>query len=122
MTDNFKHGLRGYKTHKCRCEVCLDAHRESRIRERLKARRTVITHRLIDATPLAQLYRETQDWRKIQKTVMRWEKSGISIYEADEYCMKLGLHPIEVFGSAYFEGLCEEEEEYKKVYGELADV
>lgn len=121
MTTIAKHGLNAYKRHKCRCEVCLDAHRESRIRERLKMRRTVITHRLIDATPLIALYKE-RDPDRIDKLKKRWEESGISIYEADEFCMRLGFHPIEVFGSAYFEGLCDEEEEYRKIYGELADV
>lgn len=122
MTETLKHGLHGYKRRKCRCEVCTEAYTQSKIRERLKLRRTVITHRLIDAAPLVKIYRETQDHRKIEKTIKRWESRGISIYEADEFCMKIGMHPIEVFGSAYFEGLCDEEEEYRKIYGELADV
>ena len=122
MTTITTHGIGAYKRYKCRCDVCMDAHRESRIRERLKNRRTVIKHHLIDATPLVSIYRETQDARRISKTIKRWETFGISIYEADEFCMKIGLHPIEVFGSSYFEGLCDEEQEYRKIYGELADV
>jgi hypothetical protein len=100
----------------------MDAYAQYRIKERLKYRRTPIKHHLIDASPLVSIYRETQDARHISKTIKRWETFGISIYEADEFCMKIGLHPIEVFGSTYFEGLCDEEEEYRKIYGELADV
>lgn len=122
MTD-FKHGLHGYKRRKCRCEVCVEAYKESRIRERLKNRRTPIKHHLIDATPLIELYK-TVDIHSgsFSKVLRRWQTEGISAYDADTYCMKIGFHPIEVFGASYFEGLAEEEEEYRKIYGELADV
>lgn len=120
-TSDFAHGLSGYKRKKCRCETCSDAYEQYRIKERLKYRRTPIKHHLIDATPLIELYREfaTKNGRRIVK---KWEDEGISVYDADTYCMKLGLHPIEVFGASYFDGLTEEEEEYRKIYGELADV
>ena len=120
-TSDFAHGLSGYKRRKCRCKTCSEAYEQYRIKERLKYRRTPIKHHLIDATPLIELYREfaTKNGRRIVK---KWEDEGISVYDADTYCMKLGLHPIEVFGASYFDGLTEEEEEYRKIYGELADV
>lgn len=58
----------------------------------------------------------------LSKLINKWEKQGISAYDADSYCMKIGFHPIEVFGASYFEGLTEEEEEYRRIYGEFADV
>lgn len=120
-TSDFAHGLSGYKRKKCRCETCSEAYEQYRIKERLKYRRTPIKHHLIDATPLIELYREfaTKNGRRIVK---KWEDEGISVYDADTYCMKLGLHPIEVFGAHYFEGLAEEEEQYRNIYGEMADV
>lgn len=122
MTD-FKHGLHAYKRRGCRCEVCLEAHRQSRIRERLKSRRTPIKHHLIDAAPLVELYRSMNiRSSSLSRTINKWEREGISIYDADTYCMKIGFHPIEVFGSAYFEGLFDEEQQYREIYGELADV
>ncbi len=103
--------------------MCVEAYKESRIRERLKNRRTPIKHHLIDATPLIELYK-TVDIHSgsFSKVLRRWQTEGISAYDADTYCMKIGFHPIEVFGASYFEGLAEEEEEYRKIYGELADV
>jgi hypothetical protein len=118
-----KHGLNAYKRHGCRCEVCLEEYKQSRIRERLKNRRTLIKHHKIDAAPLIELYKETfSNGGNVSRLVRKWESGGITVYEADEYCMKIGLHPIEVFGATYFEGLIYEEEQYKEIYGELADV
>lgn len=123
MIEGIKHGLNGYKRYKCRCGVCLEAHRQSRIRERLKSRRTLIKHSKIDATPLIELYKETvRSSGSIIRLLNKWESGGITVYEADEYCMKIGMHPIEVFGASYFEGLAEEEQEYRQMFGELADV
>ena len=122
MTD-FKHGIYAYKRRGCRCEVCLEAHRQSRIKERLKNRRTPIKHHLIDATPLIELCESNSigDFN-FRSSIEKWKKHGISIYDADTYCMKLGFHPIEIFGAAYFEGLIDEEEQYREIFGELADV
>lgn len=122
MTEQ-KHGLNAYKRRGCRCEVCLEAHRQSRIRERLKNRRTPIKHHLIDATPLIEIYRHLNTRSSsLSRTIKKWEKYGISAYDADTYCMRLGYHPIEIFGPAYFEGLFDEEEQYREIYGETADV
>jgi hypothetical protein len=53
------------------------------------------------------------------RKMKRWETVGISIYEADNVCISmLGMHPIEVFGQAYFDGLSEEMEQYQKYYGD----
>ena len=117
------HGINAYKRRGCRCEVCSEAHRQTNIKERLKSRRTPIKHHLIDATPLVELYCSisTRD-KNFRSSIEKWKKNGISVYDADTYCMKLGFHPIEIFGSAYFEGLLDEEKQYREIYGELADV
>lgn len=112
------HGLRGYKTSKCRCEVCTNAYDVY-----MAGRRKVaIRPSLLDGKPLVAIFRErsmmTSGGTAIQK-MKRWETVGISVYEADKVCISmLGMHPIEVFGQAYFDGLAEEAEQYEKYYGD----
>lgn len=55
----------------------------------------------------------------MSKKIQRWRTEGISVYEADTECLKLGYHPFEVFGASYFEGLEQEEAEYMELYGEF---
>jgi hypothetical protein len=55
----------------------------------------------------------------MSKHISRWESLGITVYEADKWCTKLGYHPFEVFGASYFQGLEEEEAEYMELYGEF---
>ncbi len=112
------HGLRGYKASKCRCEVCTNAYDVY-----MAGRRKVaISPSLIDGKPLVAIFRErsmmTSGGTAIQK-MKRWETVGISVYEADKVCISmLGMHPIEVFGQAYFDGLSEEMAQYQKYYGD----
>lgn len=114
------HSLRGYKTHKCRCEVCTEAYNRYRARENFKNRRTPITHVLISGEPLVKIFVDRQlSGGNMSKKIQRWRTEGISVYEADTECLKLGYHPFEVFGASYFEGLEQEEAEYMEIYGEF---
>jgi hypothetical protein len=40
-----------------------------------------------------------------RKAVERWLKNGIDLYAADRVCVKLGYHPIEIWGQAFYEGV-----------------
>jgi hypothetical protein len=85
-------------------------------------RKVAISPSLIDGKPLVDIFRE----RSMMKSggsqigkLKRWETVGISIYEADKICISvLGMHPIEVFGQSYFDGLADEVEQYEKYYGD----
>ena len=114
------HSLRGYKIHKCRCDICIAAHKRHRAEQNYKNGRTPITHVLISGEPLANIFRERQlAGGSMSKHIMKWEDVGITVYEADKWCMKLGYHPFEVFGAEYFQGLEQEEAEYMELYGEF---
>lgn len=112
------HGLRGYKASKCRCQVCTDAYDAYRA----SLRKVAIVPSLIDGKPLTTLLRERGmmlSGGTYVRKMKRWETAGISIYEADKVCVSiLGMHPIEVFGQAYFDGLAEEVAQYEKYYGD----
>lgn len=79
---------------------------------------------MIDAAPLISIISslETRLSTTNRRLVAKWSKNGISIYDADVYCIKLGYHPYEIFGEEYFSGLEDEIEQYKKLYGDNADV
>jgi hypothetical protein len=36
----------------------------------------------------------------------KWRKSGMDVYNADRWAVKLGYHPFEIWGSDFYEG-CE---------------
>jgi hypothetical protein len=118
------HGLRGYKVHKCRCEVCIGGFMAYKAKRSLKNHKAAIKHYIIDGTPLVELYKKTYSRLDTpqRSLVKKWSTIGISVYDADKYSIKLGYHPYEIFGETYFEGLDEEIAQYKKVYGEDADV
>jgi hypothetical protein len=35
-------------------------------------------------------------------TVRKWRETGIDIYWADKWAVKLGMHPIEIFGMQFY--------------------
>ncbi len=116
------HSLRGYKTYKCRCDICVAAYVRAKAAENYKNRRTPINHVLISAEPLVRMFVDIRlSGGNMNKKIQRWRQEGISVYEADEVCMKMGYHPFEVFGPAYFEGLEQEEAEYQALYGEFEE-
>jgi hypothetical protein len=121
---DFNHGLRGYKKYKCRCNICSEEYFQAKVRENIKNRKALIKHYMIAAEPLIALYKETIGRLNAnqRRLVSKWETNGISVYDADVYSIRLGYHPYEIFGESYFEGLQEEIAEYKKMYGEEADV
>ena len=118
------HGMRGYKVHKCRCETCVGGFMAYKARQSLKNRKAAIKHHIIDGKPLAELFKSLHGRLDTsqRRLVKRWTTVGISVYEADKYAVRFGYHPYEIFGESYFEGLDEEIAQYKKVYGEDADV
>jgi hypothetical protein len=99
-TRSFAHGVNAYRVHKCRCETCTIAHRESRRRYRPLSDSVNVR---LDPAPLIE--RLTRDGRleAVENSVIsRWRKDGIGIYSADKWCIRLGYHPIEVWGQDFY--------------------
>ena len=102
-----EHGISMYRYRNCRCDICKAAAAEQRAKFRTTSPNKKIR---LDAEPLIQ--RLTVDERLAWvNTGLRdkWRKGGIDIYNADEWCIKLGYHPIEIWGKDFYQD-CNEEE------------
>lgn len=101
MSDNWNHGRSTYLKHKCRCEICVE---DARI---YRAKYTACTVRL-QAEPF--ITRLTLDGRMngVNKSVAaKWRKHGMSVFNADKWAIALGYHPVEIWGSDFYQG-CED--------------
>ena len=99
-TRSFPHGLHAYRVHKCRCEICSTASKTARKRYRRLS--DAVTVRL-DGQPLID--RLTRDGRlnAVENSkISGWRKNGIGIYAADKWCIRLGYHPIEIWGQDFY--------------------
>lgn len=102
-----EHGISMYRYRNCRCETCAKAAAEQR--KQFRKPRTDNKNITLDGTPLLQ--RLEQDGRIIAiHTAQRdkWRTRGINIYSADSWCIKLGYHPVEIWGNDFYQQ-CEEE-------------
>ena len=110
MTDtatSFRHGNSGYRNHKCRCEECVKGHRESRLKYRPRSDSLKI--RLDGMALINKLTRDGRLEAVENSRLATWRRQGINLYAADRWCVKLGYHPIEIWGQAFYYGTSEEE-------------
>jgi hypothetical protein len=99
-TRSFAHGLNAYRVYKCRCEICITANTESKRKYRPLSDAVKVR---LDAQPL--ISRLTRDGRLAaveNSKISSWRKDGIGIYSADKWCIRLGYHPIEIWGQDFY--------------------
>lgn len=97
-----------YRYQGCRCDICKAAVSEKNRKYR-KSRAKPRT--LIDPAPLIALIERENTHKRITHTAVRRMRQGsIDVFWADYYCVKLGYHPIEIFGSAFYADITEEPE------------
>jgi hypothetical protein len=57
----------------------------------------------LDPTPLINALIERNMLREVRnETLKRWRRQGIDVYWADKWAVKIGLHPIELFGMEFY--------------------
>lgn len=104
--DSFKHGAGAYRNRGCRCDVCKEANRISKLKYRPKSDSLKIR---LDATPLIdRLIRDERLAAVDNSRLSTWRRDGLDLYAADRWCIRLGYHPIEVWGQAFYLGATEE--------------
>jgi len=100
------HGASAYRNKKCRCDVCTEANRLQKLKYRPKSDSVNIR---LDATPLISLLTRHGRLEAVDNgRIGQWRKNGIDLYAADRWCIRLGYHPIEVWGQAFYLGATEE--------------
>ena len=104
-----KHGRSTYLKYRCRCEICCEDARTYRKRFR---EANINAGLRVDATPLLErLDRDERTGAVPAKTKSRWRAEGIELYNADTWAIRLGYHPIEIWGQAFYRGSFDKEEQ-----------
>lgn len=99
------HGYKKYRAEKCRCEICCAENILIRRKYRplkpavLRLDGTILVDRLIHDDRLASV--DTS-------LISRWRRQGITVWDADRWACRLGYHPIEIWGQAFYEGATSE--------------
>lgn len=101
-----EHGMSMYRYRQCRCDICCGVMREFR----KKYRKNVGSYnKLMDATPLLEWLKRNNQIRQIDdSTARKWGQRGITVYTIDKVCIRLGVHPAEVYGHKFYEGCFDE--------------
>lgn len=101
----WKHGIYGYQKYDCRCQICVDAILESRAKWkdlRPKIDRTYI--RLSGEQFVKRLELDGRLTAVNTSMIHKWLKYDIDIYAADRHAVRLGYHPYEIWGDAFYAG------------------
>ena len=96
-----EHGLSMYRQRGCRCDVCKEAIANERKRFRKYSDRKSI--RLNGEIFVARLLADERHGAIDSTMISKWRRFGIDIYNADEWCVKLGYHPSEIWGQDFYQ-------------------
>ena len=102
-----EHGIGMYRYRKCRCEICSAAMRAERRKYRKVNDDTNVK---LSFAPMEQWLTRRGYMDLVENTsVRRWREKGVSIYTIDSLCVRYGVHPAQVYGSAFYSGCFDEE-------------
>lgn len=101
------HNRTRYSKHGCRCDVCCRSNaefNESRRAKRQAQRKQVFRVRLDGAVFVERLIKDNRHGAINTNLISKWTKNGIELYNADAWCVRLGYHPIEIWGQDFYVG------------------
>lgn len=105
-----EHGISMYRYRQCRCDICKAAASAQRKAFRPKSKNHDSKKiRLNGEVFVARLIKDNRQGAINTNLISKWSRFGIDIYHADEWCMKLGYHPIEIWGQDFYQDCTEEE-------------
>lgn len=97
-----KHNRNTYLKYGCRCGHCVADNARYK-RERKIANGGDKPIRLDATILLNRLERDGMLSHIPHKMRYRWLKNGVSVYRVDEVCVKLGYHPINIYGQDFYQ-------------------
>lgn len=105
-----EHGISMYRYRQCRCDICKQAASAQRKAFRPKPKNHDSKNIRLDGERLvARLMKDERHTAIGSHLISKWTNQGIDIYNADAWCMKLGYHPIEIWGQDFYQDCTEEE-------------
>lgn len=105
MVRAVNHNRTTYMKHGCRCDVCCAANEEfNEKRRQTRAKNRQVRTRLDGVVFVDRLTRDGRLEGLSANSVRRWMREGIELYNADEWCVRLGYHPVEIWGQRFYEG------------------
>ena len=97
-----EHGIGMYRYRRCRCEICNEAMAVVRAKYRKKSDNY---RKMMDATPLLEWLAVNGQLHQVDDSTRRhWAMRGLTVYTIDKVCIRLGVHPAEVYGYRFYEG------------------
>jgi hypothetical protein len=102
-----EHGISMYRQRGCRCQTCRTAMTEQRKRFRKLSDNKPI--RLDGEVFVDRLIRDERHFAINTNVISKWRRFGIDIYNADEWCVRLGYHPSEIWGQDFYQQCSDEE-------------
>lgn len=102
-----EHGLSMYRYRQCRCDICRAAMTAQRRQFRKLSDNKPI--RLDGEVFVDRLIKDNRQAGINTNVISKWRRFGIDIYNADEWCVKLGYHPTEIWGNDFYQQ-CNEDE------------
>lgn len=101
------HNRTRYTKHGCRCDVCCRSNDEFNRwrREKRQAERSQVFKLKLDGTVFVErLIKDNRHGAINTSLISRWSRNGIDVYNADRWCVRLGYHPIEIWGQDFYAG------------------
>lgn len=106
-----KHGRNAYVKYKCRCEICCQETLE--YKRGYRARKGKVSRRLDSAPFIARLERDERLAAVDPTFVSKWRRNGIDVWAADRWSIRLGYHPLEIWGQDFYVGVAEMDYDYE---------
>jgi hypothetical protein len=102
-----EHGMSMYRQRKCRCDICKQAAADQR--KQFRKPDHIPTVRLDGHTLLERLEADGRLLAVHTSIRDKWRRFGIAIHSADFWCIKLGYHPVEIWGNDFYQDLPQDE-------------
>lgn len=104
--DITEHGISMYRYRQCRCDICKASAAKQRKRFRPTANKSI----RLDGEPFVErLIKDNRHGAINTNLISKWRRLGLDIYNADEWCVKLGYHPTEIWGQDFYQDCCDDE-------------
>ena len=110
MTSTIKHNRNSFLKHYCRCDISREDSRRYKREYNIRHGRT---RRVLDGNVLVdRLIRDGRQNAVPSDKLHKWRTRGIEVFSADRWAIRLGYHPLEIWGQEFYVGVSEMDMNY----------